>query len=78
MKNQERRKKILEILRNSRSPVTGDQLYGREKDSPIARQALHARRIVFKHPVSGETIDAEAPIPDDMAELLKKLRRREY
>ncbi|MDD6254842.1 MAG: RluA family pseudouridine synthase [Eubacteriales bacterium] len=59
-------------------PVTGDQLYGREKDSPIARQALHARRIVFKHPVSGETIDAEAPIPDDMAELLKKLRRREY
>lgn len=34
MKNQERRKKILEILRNSSSPVTGDQL---AKDLDVSR-----------------------------------------
>ena len=37
MKNQERRKKILEILRNSSSPVTGDQL---AKDLDVSRQVI--------------------------------------
>lgn len=37
MKNQDRRKKILEILRNSSSPVTGDQL---AKDLDVSRQVI--------------------------------------
>ena len=37
MKNQERRKKIMEILRNSNGPVTGDQL---AKDLNVSRQVI--------------------------------------
>ena len=37
MKNQDRRKKILEILRNSSNPVTGDQL---AKDLDVSRQVI--------------------------------------
>lgn len=38
------------------------------------RQALHARSLAFTHPVTGETVSVEAPIPDDMAGLVKVLR----
>ena len=38
------------------------------------RQALHSRNLAFTHPVTGETISAEAPIPDDMAGLIQVLR----
>ncbi|MEQ8558692.1 MAG: RluA family pseudouridine synthase [Henriciella sp.] len=38
------------------------------------RQALHAASLGFVHPVTGEDIFAEAPLPDDMAELLAALR----
>jgi 23S rRNA pseudouridine1911/1915/1917 synthase len=36
----------------------------------IARQALHARRLSFLHPISGERVSFEAPLPADMADLL--------
>ena len=39
------------------------------------RQALHARRLEFTHPVSGEEVSFEAPIPDDLEELLTALRQ---
>ncbi|MEL6594940.1 MAG: RluA family pseudouridine synthase [Pseudomonadota bacterium] len=37
------------------------------------RQALHAAILGFKHPVSGENVRFEAPLPDDMAALISKL-----
>ena len=40
----------------------------------IARQALHARRIVFRHPVSGERLEFEAEVPSDMQQTLAALR----
>ena len=40
------------------------------------RQALHSRTLSFTHPVTGETISAEAPIPDDMTGLIETLRGR--
>lgn len=55
-------------------PIAGDPLYGREEPELIGRQALHAGRIVFQHPVSGEVIDAEAPLPEDFQGLLDRLR----
>lgn len=55
-------------------PITGDPLYGREEPELIGRQALHAGRIVFQHPVSGERMDAEAPLPEDFRSLLERLR----
>ncbi len=39
------------------------------------RQALHAAVLGFEHPVTGETLRFEAPLPQDMAELLENLRK---
>jgi 23S rRNA pseudouridine1911/1915/1917 synthase len=39
------------------------------------RQALHARLLGFSHPVTGETLTFESPLPADMAELLTNLER---
>lgn len=51
-------------------PVTGDTLYGSE--SPlIARHALHSWKTVFPHPGTGEEITAEAPLPEDMRDLIR-------
>jgi len=57
-------------------PVVGDPVYGAASsdDHGLGRQALHARRIAFDHPVTGARIDVEAPLPGDLAELLGDLR----
>ena len=38
------------------------------------RQALHAARLGFTHPASGEPVEIEAPLPDDFEMLLAVLR----
>jgi 23S rRNA pseudouridine1911/1915/1917 synthase len=38
------------------------------------RQALHAARLTFAHPRTGETVTVEAPVPEDMRELVEALR----
>jgi 23S rRNA pseudouridine1911/1915/1917 synthase len=45
---------------------------------PIAfpRQALHAHRLVFRHPSDGRQVRFEAPLPADISELVARLRRR--
>lgn len=40
----------------------------------LTRQALHAVSLSFRHPVTGVTISAEAPLPADLDELLQALR----
>ena len=55
-------------------PLAGDTLYGHEEPELIARQALHAAYLTFPHPVTGDTVDLEAALPDDIQELLEKLR----
>ena len=52
-------------------------VYGPEELRPIQfeRQALHAYRLAFEHPVSGEALRFEAPIPADLADLMTRLRR---
>ena len=59
--------------------LVGEQRYvnRREQLRPIAfsRQALHAHRLVFRHPVDGRLLSFEAPFPDDLVELLRRLRR---
>ncbi len=69
-------------------PLVGDRLYGGRSRVPpgatgellealrgFERQALHARRLEFSHPGSGETVRFEAPLPDDFAALLLALER---
>lgn len=40
---------------------------------PLARQALHARRLKFTHPVTREALEFEAPVPQDMSDVLAAL-----
>jgi 23S rRNA pseudouridine1911/1915/1917 synthase len=47
-------------------PIAGDPVYGRRGDSTSPRPALHAQRLTFVHPVSGDRCDFEAPLPQDL------------
>lgn len=59
-------------------PLVGDPAYGTRRVSPglppFARQALHAARLALTHPVSGERVTWEAPLPADFAALVAALR----
>lgn len=50
---------------NSGVPILGDWLYG-GKDPLVPRLMLHASKLEFKHPHSGEFLSIEAPLPQDM------------
>jgi 23S rRNA pseudouridine1911/1915/1917 synthase len=67
-------------------PIVGDREYGGVRPAPAAleqgaaqavcglsRQALHARRLRFEHPISGHTLALESALPADMAALLAAL-----
>ena len=68
-------------------PIVGDPLYGGPLRLPkgaspglvealrgFRRQALHAESLQFAHPVTGEPVRCEAPVPDDLAALVRALR----
>lgn len=44
-------------------PVKGDLKYGAKRSNPDGSISLHARRVVFEHPVSHRQIDVTAPVP---------------
>ena len=46
-------------------PIRGDLKYGAPRSNPDASISLHARAIAFTHPVSGQEIRIEAPLPND-------------
>jgi 23S rRNA pseudouridine1911/1915/1917 synthase len=50
-------------------PIVGDATYG-EADARITRQALHAWRVSLLHPVTAERLLIEAPLPDDIRQLV--------
>jgi 23S rRNA pseudouridine1911/1915/1917 synthase len=61
-------------------PIEGDPVYGgtltgidpeaRTIIRDFGRQALHARRLSFTHPLSGKTVNFEAPVPADMRDFI--------
>jgi RluA family pseudouridine synthase len=55
-------------------PVLGDRQYGRAGLRLMPRQGLHAWRLAFTQPTSGEPVALEAPLPDDMAAAAEALR----
>ena len=70
-----------------RYPLVGDPLYGgrprlpagigealRDELQAFPRQALHARKLGLKHPLSGEDLTFESSLPADITELLAQLR----
>ncbi|RWX00462.1 RluA family pseudouridine synthase [Flavobacterium cerinum] len=48
------------------SPIKGDLKYGFDRSNPDGGIHLHARKLVFVHPVSKENISITAPVPDDV------------
>lgn len=62
--------------------LVGDPVYGGNRTVPrgaeilkrFPRQALHATSLGFVHPLSGEELYFEAPLPDDFSQLLQNLR----
>lgn len=50
-------------------PLIGDYLYNPDMER-IQRQALHAWKLSFRHPITGETLAFTAPLPEDMAAVL--------
>jgi 23S rRNA pseudouridine1911/1915/1917 synthase len=72
------------------APLIGDPLYGKQRglkaEGPHAeeadaaarafpRQALHAAVLGFRHPITGQELRFESPLPDDMRALIEILRR---
>jgi 23S rRNA pseudouridine1911/1915/1917 synthase len=59
-----------------RHPLLGDTVYGSRKKSPYTTygQCLHARTLGFVHPVSGQYIETQAPLPEYFEKILKNLR----
>ncbi|HEU4964607.1 MAG TPA: pseudouridine synthase, partial [Bacilli bacterium] len=55
-------------------PLLGDRQYGRVGLNLIKRQALHAARLSFTHPNSGERMTFEAPLTDDLVALQQRLQ----
>ena len=57
-------------------PLLGDTVYGAKKPFPgLAGQCLHARRLRFVHPSTGEEMELECPLPDWFQEVLQKIDR---
>ena len=52
-------------LANMGCPIKGDLKYGSPRSNPDGSISLMSRRVEFVHPVSKETIVAEAPVPND-------------
>ncbi len=63
----------------AQQPLAGDSKYGDEhfneslKETGLKRLFLHASSLRFKHPLSGDWVEVEAPLPDDLAKVVTKL-----
>lgn len=56
-------------------PVVSDPVYGSGsviKRAPLSRQFLHAYQLQFRHPVTGQMLELEAPLPDDLQAVLEE------
>jgi RluA family pseudouridine synthase len=55
-------------------PLLGDVLYSAPETDLIARPALHAHALTFRHPVTGKRVSFTTPYPDDFAKALERLK----
>lgn len=60
-------------------PVLGDPVYGRKKEPyALAGQALHAKILGFKHPISGEYLEFDSQLPQYFTDLLARFRQEDH
>lgn len=64
-----RKNQIRVHLQDMGTPIAGDSKYG-NGDNPISRLALHAFRLHFFHPVTGELMKFETPVPQSFKKLV--------
>ncbi|HEV2884626.1 MAG TPA: RluA family pseudouridine synthase [Pyrinomonadaceae bacterium] len=69
-------------------PVVGDEVYGGGRENSVSdvqlrahirklnRQFLHAEKLGFRHPHTGEQLQFLAPLPENLTELIEKLEAR--
>ncbi|MDH4176516.1 MAG: RluA family pseudouridine synthase [Thermoleophilia bacterium] len=55
-------------------PIAGDPVYGVGGDLGLTRQFLHAHRLRFRHPITGEDVDVSSPLPPDLVLALASAR----
>lgn len=53
-------------------PVCGDPEYGTAGVLGLTRQFLHATRLAFPHPITGEPVEVNSPLPEDLREALER------
>jgi 23S rRNA pseudouridine1911/1915/1917 synthase len=68
-----RKHQVRAHLAHAGLPILGDRVYGRGGPG-AARLMLHARRLSLPHPLTGERLVIESPLPADMANALSRLR----
>jgi len=51
--------------------VVGDAVYG-VPDPELSRQFLHAWRLAFAHPLTGEAVEVESPLPPELQAALAR------
>jgi len=55
-------------------PIIGDRRYGGAAGQLWPRLALHAVQLEFEHPISGEPVEVESPLPGDLLELVQQAK----
>lgn len=66
-------------MKHRKLPLLGDPVYGRRGDPfvrELGRQALHATRLAFKHPIKAQRCEFEQPLPDDIRAVIEQLDAR--
>jgi len=60
-------------------PVAGDKLYGKKRGRvlPVSRLFLHAKKLGFKHPTTGEWVEFVSPLPEELERALAQFRKQE-
>lgn len=63
-----------------RTPVLGDEVYGNkdwnrrlQQSTGMTRPLLHAQSLEFEHPKTGDLISLVAPLPDDIAAVVRRI-----
>ncbi len=73
-----RKNQVRVHLAHAGFPLVGERKYARGRDSAVRirsrRVALHAWKIAFRHPITGEELAFEAPLPADLVELVGRAR----
>ena len=65
------KRETITFLSVQMDPVLGDKVYATRPAKDFSRQMLHAWKLGFRHPNTGDRKSFEAPMPDDFATAMK-------